>query len=401
VEDPVAPVIPQNVPAARFAPQAFTADVNVRSGQIVITAPVAVRTATMSLSGPETPSLSLLGADAVRLVPTNFQVSDVGAFAPNKVRVTFDVTIENTLPNVAMTTPTWPPAPSPGVMLFPLDYVVTTAPDGGVTVEQAAGGAVMPSVDWNGNGAAGSGSPFSFFNDVGCTAAVTDECFRWEAYDLSIQPNTSSQTHTVGFDIDASVAQFRARMIVAADLVPAAVVSAVRVSGSVTSPTHGPIAGARITALTGHHVTTDSTGAYVLADLEAGAVMLTVSNLPAGCEVPPSRLLSIAAGDTAVVDFVVTCTAFTGMITGTLTSSTSGLPIAGATVASSTGGTAVSGASGAFMIGAAGSGTGTVTVTGLPAGCSVTAVPFVLQIGGALTLDLVADCASAAALPNQ
>jgi hypothetical protein len=70
-------------------------------------------------------------------------------------------------------------------------------------------------------------------------------------------------------------------------------------------------------------------------------------------------------------------------------------------VASSTGGTAVSGASGAFMIGAAGSGTGTVTVTGLPAGCSVTAVPFVLQIGGALTLDLVADCAAAAALPNQ
>ncbi len=401
MEDPTAPVIPQNVPAARFAPQAFTADVNVRSGQIVITAPVAVRTATMSLSGPETPSLSLLGADAVRLVPTNFQASEVGAYAPNKIRVTFDVTIQNTLPNVAMTTPTWPPAPAPGVILFPLDYVVTTVPGGGVVVEQPASAAVMPSADWNGNGAAGSGSPFSFFNDVGCTAVVTDECFRWEAYDLSIQPNTTSQTRTVGFDVDTSVAQFRARMIVAADLVPAAVVSAVRVRGSVTSPTTGPSVGARITALTGHHVSSDATGAYVLAGIEAGAVMLTLSNLPAGCETPPSRLLSIAAGDSAVVDFVVTCNALTGMITGTLTSSTSGLPIAGVAVAASTGGAALTTATGSFLIAGAGTGAGSVTVTGLPPGCSVAPVPFVLQVGGAVTLDLVANCVAAAGLPGQ
>jgi Carboxypeptidase regulatory-like domain len=409
--DPLAPVIPHEVPAAQFAPLAFVADIDLSSGRMSITPPAASSAGGPTLSlGGLTPgvSLSLLGAEAIRLLPTNYHASEVGQFAPNKVRITFDITIENRLPRVSLTTPTWPQAPAPGVILFPLDYVTTTTP-GGVTggdsnaviIELPAAGSVVPSVDWNGTGAAGSGSPYSFFNDIGCSAATSDECFRWSAYDLTIQPNSSSSTRTVGFDIDASVAQFRTRMIVAADLVPATIVSPARVSGRVVSPTAGPIAGARVTALTGEHAITDADGAYALNGLESGAVMLTVSNLPAGCEIPPTALLSIAAGDSALVDFPVTCNALTGMITGTLTSSDGGAPIAAATIVSSTGGSAVTSATGTFVISAAGSGTGTVTVSGLPAGCSFTAVPFVLQVGGALTLDLVASCPTPPGPPSQ
>ena len=190
-------------------------------------------------------------------------------------------------------------------------------------------------------------------------------------------------------------------MIVAADLVPAAAVSPVRVSGHLLSSTGNPIAGARVTALTGQHITSDSTGAYMLNGLEAGAVMLTVSNLPAGCEPPPTRLFAVAAGGSAEVDFVVTCTALTGMITGTLTSAPGGSPVASATIVSSTGGSAVTSPSGAFVITAAGSGNGSVTVAGLPTGCTVVAAPFVLQVGGAVTLDLVANCTPNAAPLGQ
>jgi Carboxypeptidase regulatory-like domain len=410
-DEPLAPVIPHEVPTAQFAPLAFVTDINLTSGRISITPPAAVTIGapTLSVDGRSTqPTLSLLGAEAIRLIPSNYHASEVGQYAPNKVRVTFDITIENRLPRVALTTPTWPQAPAPGVILFPLDYVTTTTPGGvngadgnALIVEVPSAGAVVPSADWNGTGAAGSGSPYGFFNDIGCTAATSDECFRWMAFDLAVQPNSNSSTRTVGFDIDASVAQFRTRMIVAADLVPAAIVSPVRVSGRVTSLTGGAISGARITALTGEHATTDTSGVYNLSGLESGAVMLTVSKLPAGCEIPPTRLLSIAAGDSAVVDFSVTCSAPTGMITGTLTYSVGGAPIAGATVVSSTGGSAVTSAAGSFVMNGAGSGSGTVTVSVLPAGCSVTALPFVLQLGGAVTLDLVANCLATPTPPNQ
>ena len=399
-DQPLKPLIPRQIPAAQFAPLAFTADINLRTGRIGITAPAATSAdaPTLATAGAARPVLSLLGAEAVRLVPSNYQASEVGLYAPNKIRVTFDITIENKLPFVAMTTPTWPASPAPGVILFPLDYVTTMTPGGvdgstgGVIVEVPADGAVLPSVDWNGTGATGSGSPFSFFNDIGCTGVTSSECFRWEAFDLTIQPNSVSTTRTVGFDIDASVAQFRTRMIVAADLAPATVVSPARVSGTVRSPTLGAVGGVRVVSLAGESATTDANGFYVLNGLPPGAVMLTVSNLPTGCEIPASRMLSVVAGDTATVDFAVMCNATTGMITGTLASSFDGTPIAGGIVVSSTGGSAVTSATGAFTIPSAGSGVGTVTVSGLLAGCSVTPVPFTLQLGGALTLDIVANC---------
>ncbi len=409
-ERTVKPVIPGQVPRSQFEPLAFTADINLRAGRVTIAPPAAAGPGvpTLSLEGPAQPILSLLGAEAVRLVPSNYQASQVGAFAPNKIRVTFDVTIENKLPYVALTTPTWPQPPAVGVILFPLDYVVTTTPGdvtggggNGVIVEQPVAGAIVPSVDWNGTGATGSGSPFSFFNDVGCTAATSDECFRWEAYDLTIQPTSGSSTRTVGFDIDASVAQFRTRMIVAADLKEATLLAPARVSGLVTSSLGGPLSGVRVTATTGQSVTTTVSGTYTLNGLTPGAIAVVLSNLPVGCTIPPAQPLSLAEGGSAVADFLVTCAAQTGIITGTLVSSPGGAPVVGATVIASTGGSAVTSASGAFSIPAAGAGSGTLSVSNLLAGCSITPVPFVLQFGGALTVDLVAACPAPVGTGNQ
>lgn len=400
-ETPVKPVVPAFVPVAQFAPMAFIADVNLKTGRIVITAPemAGPGVPTLSLEGPVKPTLSLLGAEAVRLVPTNYHASEVGAFAPNKIRVSFDVTIENKLPYVALTTPTWPQPPAAGVILFPLDYQVTTTPadvnggDGtGVVVTLPNTGQIAPSIDWDGTGASGSGSPYSFFNDIGCTEATSNDCFRWEAFGLSIAPGTASSTRTVGFDIDASVAQFRSRMIVAADLEAATLLSSAQITGAVTSPTAGSMSGVRVTATTGQTTVTDAAGLFRLRSLTPGVVRLTLSGLASTCVAPPEQSVALAAGDSVVADFVVVCDVPTGMITGTLTSSNGGAPIAGATILASTGGSAITSAAGTYTIAAAGAGVGSVSVQAMQAECRLEPVAYTLQRGGAVSLDLVATC---------
>ncbi len=230
-ERPTAPAVTGADAASQFGALAFTAAVNVRTGAVTIAAPIVTSSSTSTRvhSGSEAPSLSLLGSDVVRLVPTNVRVSSLGAFTPNRTRITFDVTLENKLQSLALSAPSWPVPPAPYVILFPLDYTVTSAP-GGVTgsdgnsvgVGLPGRGTVTPSDNWNGVGISGSGAPYSFFNNVVCGAAVTDGCFRWVSFGAHLEPTRDRPTRTIGFDIDPSVAQFRARMIVAADLVPAA-----------------------------------------------------------------------------------------------------------------------------------------------------------------------------------
>src|SRR5262245_13800590 len=110
-------------PAAAVKPVAFIADINVHNRTIRITSPSSntLDKTSLSILGGKAPNLSLLGGDAVRLLPSNYQSSQVGAFIPGKIRVTFDVTIENKLPGINLVTPTWPTPPAPGVMLLPLD----------------------------------------------------------------------------------------------------------------------------------------------------------------------------------------------------------------------------------------------------------------------------------------
>lgn len=229
-ESPLAPVSSGTSAASPFSGMAFTATVDTRTRSVSIAPPPFAGTAapTLRMAGVEQPALSLLGSDVVRLVPSNVKISALGVFVPNRIRVTFDVTLENKLPSLALIAPTWPTPPAPFVIMFPLDYTVTSAPGGvsgndgnSIGVGLPGGGKVTPSENWDGIGVAGSGAPYSFFNNTDCSSIVTNNCFRWVTFGSQVQPITGRPTRTVGFDIDASVAQFRSRMIVAADLIPA------------------------------------------------------------------------------------------------------------------------------------------------------------------------------------
>lgn len=402
-KSPVAPVLPGTGPVSEFKPLSFIADVNTRTGTIKITAPSASTTnaPNLSIGGVEGPALSLLGGEAVRLIPSNYTASAVGAFEPNRVRVTFDVIVENKLPGVSFITPTWPVAPAAGVIIFPLDYVVTTTP-GGVTggdgneviVEQPSYGIVNPSVDWNGSGAAGSGAPYSFFNDADCGLVTSNDCFRWEAYDATILPLATSSVRRVGFDIDASVGQFRVRMIAAADLAAAGPITPGAVEGIVTSPARGALENATVSVSGNGSDATDAAGAYLVAGVNPGTRTVSVSNLPAGCSAVADQSVSVASGATATANFTVSCTGLPGTLGGIVTRSNDGAPLAGVTVTSSAGGSDVTDAAGAYSIAGVAAGAGTLTVSGAPAECTPAPEAYTMTSGGTVTEDITVTCAA-------
>ena len=80
----------------------------------------------------------------------------------------------------------------------------------GVVVELPNQGNVAPSVDFD-------GAPHNFFNDQAC-AATDNDCYRYEEFASPLVGGSTSAFQTIGFDAEATVSQFRARMIVAADL---------------------------------------------------------------------------------------------------------------------------------------------------------------------------------------
>ncbi len=401
-KSPVTPELPGTGPVSTFRPNAFIADVNLRTGQVRITAPNAstAERPSLSLGGIERPALSLLGGEAVRLIPSNYQASAVGAFTPGRIRVTFDVVIENKLPGIRFITPTWPVSPAAGVILFPLEQTVTTTP-GGVTggdgndiiVEQPSYGSIVPSIDWNGTGAAGSGAPYSFFNDADCGLATSNDCFRWEAYDLEVLPApATSSVRTIGFDIDPTVGQFRARMVVAADLAPAGAVLPGTIAGTVTSPARGALSGVTVNVSGGATGTTSATGAYSITTVAPGTRTVTLSTLPAGCTAPAAQTIGVASGSTNTVNFTVDCTGLPGSIAGVVTRSNDGSPLAGVTVAASGGGSDVTDAAGAYSIAGVAAGAGTLTVTGAPAECTPAPEAYTLASAGSITEDITVTC---------
>ncbi|MFN0098751.1 MAG: hypothetical protein ACKVS7_08765 [Gemmatimonadaceae bacterium] len=401
---PVNPTLPGTGPAATFRPLAFTADVNLRTGVVNITAPNAstANAPTLSLGGVEAPALSLLGGEAVRLIPSNYQASAVGAFAPGLIRVTFDVVIENKLPGIRFITPTWPVSPAAGVILFPLENVVTTTP-GGVTggdgndiiVEQPSYGRIVPSIDWNGTGAAGSGAPYSFFNDADCSLATSNDCFRWEAYDLEVLPApATSSVRTIGFDIDPTVGQFRARMVVAADLAPAGAVLPGTINGTVTSPARGALSGVTVVVSGGATGTTSATGTYSITTVAPGTRTVSLSTLPAGCTAPAAQSVGVGSGSTNTVNFTVDCTGLPGTIAGIVTRSNDGSPLANVTVAASGGSSTTTSATGAYSLTGVAAGAGTLTVTGAPAECTPAPEAYTLSSGGSITENIVVTCSA-------
>ena len=394
-----APVLPENPIVAQFKPLAFVADIDTRTRSIKITSPsagTANSAPTLSLDGQEGPVLSLLGGEAVRIVPIagTYTASLPGAFEPNRIRVTFDVLIENKLPGISFITPTWPVAPAAGVVLFPLDYVVTTT-TGGVTggdgneviVELPSRGQVTPSIQWD-------GAPYSFFNDADCSLAVSNDCFRWQAFDATILPLATSRVETIGFDMDASVGQFRVRMIAAADLAPAGPIVPGTVQGAVTSVVRGPLENVTVSVSGNGSDATDATGAYAVTGVNPGTRTVSVSNLPAGCSAVADQSVSVTSGGTATANFAVSCTGLPGVIGGIVTRDYDGAPLANVTVTSSTGGSDVTDAAGAYSITGVAAGAGTLSI-GAVAGetCSPLApVNYSLPSGGTVTSDIVVDC---------
>jgi hypothetical protein len=409
---------------------AFVFDVDTRTGQVKVTEPVkpaAFGSPTVG-GGLPGPNWSILAGDAITLTTSNFSASTVGQYTPGKVRVKFDVNITNKLGSVELITPTFPTPPTGilGVYLFPFQTVVTTTSGGTsvggdgteVIIELPSYGLVASSIDWNGNAtdatSAPGGTPFNFFNDDAGCGAATNDCYRYEVFgealalaEIGIPAAATSTARTVGFDIDPTVGNFRARLIVAADLRNAAGAAPVgTIAGVVSSPERGTLSGVTVNVSGGFSgATAAGTGAYSIGSIPTGphTVSLAAASLPAGCTAPASQSPTVANGLTSTVNFSVTCTVPSGSISGTITNST-GEAISGTLTVTPTGlaaqpGIAFSGAPASYTAAAVpvGTGAGSIALTGLPVQCTNPgAIPYSgLVTGGSLTVNITATCTAA------
>jgi hypothetical protein len=388
-------------PGTGFARAAFLADVNLRQGRIVITAPTLTISA-VALRDGET-DLSLVGGDVVLLTTSNFAASAVGAFQPGKVRVTFDISMTSRLDHVALSAPTVFPAPPPGAagpLLFPYDIAVATT-SGGITtggqgndiiVVQPSLGLVAPSTDWN-------GAPWSFFNDQTCPG---DDCYRYEEF-APIAPLGTSLVQRVGFDLDPTVGQFTARLIVAADLQDTGPAVTGSIQGSVSSPTLGPISGVTVTAQPGDQTAiTDATGGFLLSGVPVGMTSLTFSGLPTTCAALPSYVATVNAATITAFPLVLTCStpSFIGTLQGTVTRSDNG-PASGVILSVTPNGglpepSVATNAVGEYVVVSVevSDGTGAMLLSNLPASCQDPG-PITysgLITGGTLIQDIVLVC---------
>lgn len=156
----------------------------------------------------------------------NLTVLPVGTYQAGRMRVRFDVRLENLLTAARLVRST-APAPPPGitgVVLFPWD-VASIGGSGGVTIggdgteagiDVPQGIEVLASEDWNGDGTPGSGAPHAFHAPADC-GQQPQYCSRFEAFP-ELDAGTASPWRSVGFDVDPTVRTFRARFIVVADV---------------------------------------------------------------------------------------------------------------------------------------------------------------------------------------
>ena len=347
-------------------------------------------------------SQSLLGADVLDLVPTNFVAGPLGGVVPNKILITFSVQINNKLASVDLIRPTFPtPPPSAtGVLLFPFEIQVTTTSGGvqqggnsnEVVVSSPRFGAVQASSDWG-------GAPWNFFNDAGCTAGSND-CFPYEEY-APIPALGSSAPQTIGFLIDPTVGDFTVKMILAGDLRNAGGPAQFgTVAGTVTSPQLGNLNNVTVNVSGGFTGTTNASGAYSITNVGVGSRSVSLANLPAGCVAPASQNVTVTNGATSTANFSVTCQVPTGTISGTISSSLGG-GIANASVTvTPNGGSALApattGGTGGYSVSnvPVSNGTGTVALGNLPAGCTNPGATNYtgLTQGGTVTVNITVTC---------
>ena len=171
------------------------------------------------------PSFSILDGEAIGLTVDNYAVSEVGQYSPGKVRVRFDIAVANQLPGLALVPPALGAAGAPrsSLMLFPLlqnakltSGATAINEDGSILVNRRSETVVEPSADWDGDGSQSQWRGFDFSGDSSCVAR-TPSCTPWEAVP-ALLPGESSPVRTVGFDLDPTVSEFRAWLLLAADL---------------------------------------------------------------------------------------------------------------------------------------------------------------------------------------
>ncbi len=421
-DSPTGPQLPGDPPLnPGFRQAAFVFDVNTVTKAVKITAPkVTVNGPSSSVRGLKglsasiapAPSYSILGSDVINVStdPASYFASGVGTGgAPaGKVLVKFKVSISNLLSGVQLVKPTFPTPPSTTldrIYMFPFETPVKTTTGGTtdssnvVIVELPSRGEVTPSPDFSGDGATLTGAPFNFFNDTGCPAGennttnLSSDCFRYEAYTAPLGPSSSTAFQEIGFVIDPTVAQFRARMIVAADLASATPVTPATLSGVVSSPTAGPLAGVTVSVSGGAGTAvTDAAGAYSISGLNPGPKTVSITaGLTGGCANPGGQSINPDGSGTGItINFTVNgCNSPVGTVNGQISfaggSLTPSLTSAVVTITPSAAGTSptttnpgalaggiASYSSAAVQVGTgAGQGAGAVSIGSLPAGCSV------------------------------
>ncbi len=84
------------------------------------------------------------------------------------------------------------------------------------------------------------------------------------------------------------------------------------ITGTVSSSQGGPLVDVDVTATDasndGFTVSTDSSGAYLIANVPAGAGTVTLSQLPGNCTTPAAGAYTLARSDTITVLVTVACT---------------------------------------------------------------------------------------------
>jgi len=406
---PVLPPPPPDNPQLTKA--SFIFYVNTQTHQIRIAAPNGtVAPSPQQAGSPGSPSYSLIAGDGITLTASNYFASTVGQYIPGKIRVRFDLSITNKLSSVQLITPTLPPAPPgvTGVLLFPFATHVTVTSGGvsvggagdSVIVELPNTGQVAPSVDWD-------GAPYNFFNDADC--ATGNDCYRYEAFTAPIAAGATTVARTIGFDLDPTVADFSAKIIVAADLQNSGPAPTGTIAGSVTSPQRGALSGVTVTANVGGFTGTTAvgTGAYSIPNVTTGSKTVTLSGLPTGCTDPGPQVVIVNPSATTTLNFTVTCTAPSGTVSGTITRTgtaspsldgtvVTATPAAGGTTPSSTTltGGALTYSIPAVQIGTGtGAGNGAVALSNLPAGCTTAAGSYTgLTLGGTQTVNFTVNC---------
>ena len=203
-EVPVAPESPTAPP--ELAGSAFRLTIDVATGRVQVVPPG--RPAASVAGGG--PSFSLIGSDGVEFRGTGAggAIACTWSSVPSnskQKRCTFDFTLTNRLGFTDLVTPTSfprPPQGTTGILVFPLTAAALGVPGGGA----------KPSPGWD-------NAPANFFNDFGgCGGGKTSDCYRWERFDAPLYGGTTSELHTVGFDVDKSAQSVTAYVVVAADL---------------------------------------------------------------------------------------------------------------------------------------------------------------------------------------